>query len=114
MAVTQIRILGGAMADVPQSATAFAHREAPVLVVLITPFEDVAEAPVHEAWTHAFYEELRPRSVGVYSNFLEDEGEARVKEAYPGLTYQRLAEVKRRYDPTNLFRLNQNIRPVEA
>jgi FAD/FMN-containing dehydrogenase len=48
---------------------------------------------------------------GVYSNFLEDEGEARVREAYPGGTYDRLVEVKRRYDPQNVFRFNQNIQP---
>ena len=52
MAMTQIRILGGQMARVDADATAFAHREAPVMVALITPFEDPAELPVHEAWTH--------------------------------------------------------------
>jgi FAD/FMN-containing dehydrogenase len=115
VAMTQIRVLGGAMSAVPSSATAFAHRDATVMVTLITPFEDLTEASVHEAWTHEYYEALRPRAVGVYANFLEDEGEGRIREAYPGLTYQRLAEVKRRYDPTNVFQLNQNIRPsVEA
>jgi FAD/FMN-containing dehydrogenase len=113
-AMTQIRILGGAMARVPADATAFAHRDAKVMVIVLTPFEDPAEAPVHAAWTHEFYEALRPRSVGVYSNFLEAEGEARVREAYPEATYHRLAEVKRRYDPTNLFRLNQNIAPAAS
>ena len=47
----------------------------------------------------------------MYVNFLGDEGEARVREAYPGATWERLTAVKRRYDPTNLFRLNQNIPP---
>ena len=111
-AMTQIRILGGQMARVPSHATAFAYRDAKVMVVLITPFEDPAEAPVHAAWTHEFYEALRPRSTGAYANFLEDEGEHRVREAYPAPTYRRLAEIKRRYDPTNLFRLNQNIAPA--
>jgi hypothetical protein len=110
--MTQIRILGGAMARVPAGATAFAHREAPVMVVIITPFEDVAEAPLHQAFTQAYFEALRPRATGVYANFLEDEGEARIREAYPELTYRRLAQVKRDYDPSNLFRLNQNIRPA--
>jgi FAD/FMN-containing dehydrogenase len=113
VAMTQIRILGGAMARVPAGATAFAHRAAPVMVVIVTPFEDPTEEPVHAAWTQAFYEALRPGSVGVYANFLEAEGEARIREAYPELTYRRLAEVKRRYDPTNLFRLNQNIAPAQ-
>ncbi len=112
MAATQIRILGGAMARVASDATAFAHREATVLVAIITLFEDPADLPIHAAWTEAFYEELRPGAVGVYANFLEAEGEARIHEAYPDATYARLAEIKRRYDPTNLFRLNQNIRPA--
>ena len=59
-AMTQIRILGGAMARVGADETAFAHRDAKVLVVIITPFEDPAEAPVHAAWTQAYYEALRP------------------------------------------------------
>ncbi len=112
MAMTQIRVLGGAMGRVPSDATAFAHRDATVMVAMITPFEDVAERPVHEAWLTAYFEALRPGATGVYSNFLEDEGDARIREAYPTETYRRLVEVKRRYDPTNLFRLNQNIRPV--
>lgn len=114
MAMTQIRVLGGAMARVDDAATAFAHRDASVMVVLITGFEDPAEAPVHAAWTESYFEALRPRSTGVYSNFLEAEGEDRVHEAYPEATYRRLADVKRRYDPTNLFHLNQNIRPAVA
>ncbi len=112
IAMTQIRILGGAMARVDAEATAFAHRAAPVMVTIVTPFEDVTQAPIHAAWTHAYYEALRPRSMGVYSNFLEAEGEARIHEAYPERTYRRLADIKRRYDPTNLFRRNQNIVPA--
>ena len=112
-AITEIRILGGAMARVPADATAFAHRDARILVALITPFEDPAEAPVHEAWTQAYFEELASKSTGVYSNFLALEGEERIREAYPAATYDRLAEVKRAYDPANLFRLNQNITPAE-
>jgi FAD/FMN-containing dehydrogenase len=112
--MTQIRILGGQMARVAPDATAFAHRDAKVMVTIITSFEDPAEAPLHSAWTHAYYEALRPRSTGVYSNFLEVEGDARIREAYPDPTYRRLAEIKRRYDPTNLFRMNQNIVPAAS
>jgi FAD/FMN-containing dehydrogenase len=110
--MTQIRILGGAMARVRAGDTAFAHRDAGVMVIIITLFEDPAEAPVHQAFTEAYFEALRPGATGVYANFLEAEGEGRVHEAYPDLTYRRLAQVKRTYDPTNLFRLNQNIRPA--
>jgi FAD/FMN-containing dehydrogenase len=112
MAMTQIRVLGGAMARVPAEATAFAHRGAGVMIALLTVFPDASELPIHEAWTQSYFEELAPKATGVYSNFLADEGERRVREAYPSETYARLAEVKRRYDPTNLFRLNQNIRPA--
>jgi len=113
-AMTQIRILGGQMARVSADATAFAHRDARVMVTIITPFADPAEAAIHTGWTHAYYEALRPQATGVYSNFLEVEGEDRVREAYPDVTYRRLAEIKRRYDPTNLFRLNQNIAPAAS
>jgi len=82
------------------------------MVVLMTPFRDPAEAPIHQAFTQAYFEALRPAATGVYANFVADEGEARVHEAYPELTYRRLAQVKRAFDPTNLFRLNQNIRPA--
>jgi FAD/FMN-containing dehydrogenase len=113
--MTQIRILGGAMGRVPSSATAFAHRETEVMVAIISPFQDPADSDAVVAWTQAYVDELAPAARGVYSNFLEDEGDERIREAYPGLTYQRLSIVKRRYDPANLFHLNQNIRPsVEA
>ena len=111
MAVAQLRVLGGAMARVPVAATAFAHRERRVMVALGAVYERAEDGPQHEAWVSAFAEALRDGTPGVYVNFVGDEGEARVREAYPGDTWARLAEVKRRYDPTNLFRLNQNIQP---
>jgi hypothetical protein len=75
-------------------------------------YERAEEADVHEAWASAFAADLRQGDPGVYVNFLGDEGEGRIREAYPGSTWERLAAVKARYDPTNLFRLNQNIRPT--
>jgi FAD/FMN-containing dehydrogenase len=109
MAFTQIRVLGGAMADVPVDATAFAHRDAKVMVsILATHGEDRTTA---EAWVLNYFEALAPKTTGVYSNFLDAEGEGRVRAAYPSATYERLVDVKRRYDPSNLFRRNQNIRP---
>jgi len=109
MAVAQLRILGGAVARVPAEATAFAHRGRRVMATLGAVFERAGDRPEHEAWITAFNDGLRQGDAGVYVNFLGDKGEARVREAYPGPTWDRLAAVKRRYDPANLFRLNQNI-----
>jgi FAD/FMN-containing dehydrogenase len=112
MAVAQLRALGGAMARVPAEATAFAHRSRRVMVALGAVYEDAEESPAHEAWVTDFKEALSDGDSGVYVNFLGDEGEGRVREAYPGSTWERLAAVKASYDPTNLFRLNQNIPPA--
>ena len=73
------------------------------------PAEDGAP---HRAWVAGLWDEIRQFGAGVYSNFLGHEGEARVREAFPEETYARLAEVKRRYDPNNVFQFNQNIRPA--
>jgi hypothetical protein len=67
------------------------------------------EKAVHETWVTGFASALRQDDNGAYVNFLGDEGEAKVRMAYPGRTWEWLTEIKRRYDPTNLFRLNQNI-----
>jgi FAD/FMN-containing dehydrogenase len=111
MAVAQIRVLGEAMARVPSEATAFAHRKRRIMLALGAVYEQREEEAVHRAWVEAFAAALRQGDAGVYVNFLGEEGEERVREAYPGKTWERLAEIKTRYDPTNLFRLNQNIRP---
>jgi len=113
-AMVQLRVLGGAMADVPADATAFAQRDAAVMALVITPFEDPATEPAQRAWTESLHEALAAHDAGVYANFLEDEGEERIRAAYPAGTYERLADVKRRYDPRNLFHRNQNIRPARA
>jgi FAD/FMN-containing dehydrogenase len=111
MRVAQLRVLGGAMARVPVEATAFAHRQRRIMVNVATIYERPDEAELHEAWVTAFASALR-QGEGAYTGFLGDEGEARVHEAYPGSTWDRLAAIKRRYDPSNLFRLNQNIPPA--
>jgi FAD/FMN-containing dehydrogenase len=111
-AFVQIRVLGGAMARVPAADTAFAHRSAPIVVAIIDAYEDPASDAAELAWTEALHAALAPDASGVYSNFLQDEGEDRLRDAYPGGTYERLAAIKRRYDPTNFFHLNQNIRPA--
>jgi FAD/FMN-containing dehydrogenase len=111
MAVAQLRVLGGAMARVPAEDTAYPHRSRRVMVALGAVYERAEESPQHEAWVTDFAAALS-QGPGVYVNFLGDEGEARVREAYPGPTWDRLVKVKARYDPTNLFRLNQNIAPA--
>ncbi len=110
--LVQFRGLGGAMARVPAEATAFAHRQRRYFVAVIGLWLDPAEdAAVHEAWTAALWQQVRHEGRGVYVNFLEEEGPERIREAYPPTTYARLAEIKRTYDPENLFRFNQNVPP---
>ena len=74
-------------------------------------YEGPEDRRVREAWVSEFAAALRQDDDGAYVNFLSDEGQARVRAAYPGATWDRLTAVKARYDPTNLFRLNQNIPP---
>jgi hypothetical protein len=69
---------------------------------------------VHEAWTAALWRTIRHEGCGVYVNFLEVEGPDRVREAYPPATFARLAAIKWRYDPRNLFRFNQNVPPTPS
>ncbi len=107
-----LRGLGGALARVPEDATAFAHRRRRYFVSIIGLWLDAAEdASRHEAWTESLWETIRPEGQGVYVNFLQNEGPDRVRDAYPPATYARLAEIKHRYDPDNLFRFNQNVPP---
>ena len=111
LAVAQIRVLGGAMARVPVEATAFAHRNRRILAAVGAVYDHPEEVDVHEAWVTGFLAALRQGDAGTYVNFLGRDGETRIREAYPGSTWERLARVKARYDTTNLFRLNQNIPP---
>ena len=112
MRVAQLRVLGGATARVPADATAFSHRARRIMVNLGAVHASPDEAPVHEAWLDAFAESLRGENDDAYVNFLGDEGPERVRAAYPGETYDRLAAVKAEYDPDNLFCLNQNVQPA--
>jgi FAD/FMN-containing dehydrogenase len=113
MRVAQLRVLGGAMARVPVEATAFAHRRSRIMVNCAAICERPEEMPKHAPWVTGFAAALRQGDAGAYVNFLADEGAARVRAAYPGATWDQLAAIKRRYDPTNLFHLNQNIPPSE-
>jgi FAD/FMN-containing dehydrogenase len=104
--------LGGAISRLPVTATAATHRNAAFVLNIATNWTDIENSDRHMEWTRAFWSAMRPFSTGgVYVNFLsQDEGEDRVRAAY-GSNYERLVEVKSRYDPTNLFRMNQNIKP---
>ncbi len=112
MRVAQLRVLGGAMARVPAEATAFAHRGSRIMVNVAAFYDGPDDRPARERWVTDVAAELRQDDDAAYVNFLGAEGEARVRQAYPGATWDRLVEIKRRYDPGNLFRLNQNITPA--
>jgi hypothetical protein len=112
MRVAQLRVLGGAVARVPADATAYAHRSSRILVNLAAFYEGEQERIQRQAWVDDFATRLAQGDPGAYVNFVGDEGQARVRAAYPPATYERLAAVKRRYDPGNLFRLNQNVIPA--
>ncbi len=111
LAVAQLRVLGGAMARVPVDATAFAHRNSRIMVNVAALYERPEEKATHETWVTNFAAALRQSDNGAYVNFLGDEGEERIRAAYPGGTWDRLRAIKTQYDPTNLFKLNQNIPP---
>lgn len=105
---------GGASSLEPEGGTAFPHRLAQFDLVIGSSWIDKQEDERHISWTRNFWEAIQPYSSHkVYVNVLGVEGEERVKEAY-GKNYPRLSALKREYDPNNLFRLNQNIKPMEA
>ena len=108
----QLRVLGGAMARVPAEATAFAHRQAKIMAVVVNFYESEEDLPARRQWVANLSERLDQGVPGAYVNFVDDEGESGVRRAYPEATWARLAEVKARYDPSNLFRLNQNVPPA--
>lgn len=104
--------VGGAIARVNGSATAYPHRDANFDCFPVAIWDEAAEDAVNVQWARSVWEAVRPYSSGaVYANNLGDEGDERVKEAY-GDNYSRLASIKRQYDPDNFFRMNQNIAPA--
>jgi FAD/FMN-containing dehydrogenase len=112
MAACEIRVLGGAMARVPAAATAFAHRQSRIMINASAIYDpSSSERSEHAAWARDLLAELGDSAAGAYAGFLADEGEERVRAAYPVATFERLAAVKATYDPDNVFRLNQNIPP---
>ena len=104
----------GAAARVPKDATAWNYRDAKWAQVMVGVDPDPANKEKITKWTKDYFDAVHPFSAGgAYVNFMMDEGEDRVKATY-GANYQRLVEIKAKYDPTNLFRVNQNIKPSGA
>lgn len=106
--IAEFRVLGGAMARVPAEATAFAHRSSRIMASFIVQYENRGEAAIHNAWVSSAAADLDQGQGAVYVNFADN---GRLGDAYPKATLERLAAIKAKYDPTNLFRLNHNIAP---
>ncbi len=110
----QFRVMGGAVARVPEAATAFAHRGRAAMLNVVAGYEDPAESAEHQRWVDGIGGALSSGEGGAYVGFLGGDGPGRMREAYPAATWERLAELKRRYDPENLFRFNHNVPPQAA
>src|SRR5712691_3280605 len=91
----QLRVLGGAMARVPVEATAFAHRRSRIMVNCAALYERADQESVYGPWVSGFAAALKQSDEGAYVNFLTDEGLERIRAAYPGSTWDRLAAIKR-------------------
>ena len=99
------------MAAIPENASAFSHRDAPYIVNLVGTWQDPNENQKHIAWTKNSFLAIQKFAIGSYVNFLGEEGNERVKEAYGDKKFAELVALKKKYDPANTFRFNQNIRP---
>jgi FAD/FMN-containing dehydrogenase len=106
--------LGGEISRPGIATAAFGHRDALFDFAILTVWQERAEDAEHVAWARAFAAAMQPYATGVYVNNLGVEGADRVKAAYAPATYERLVALKDRYDPTNVFRLNQNVAPSHA
>jgi len=112
LTAVELRVLGGAISRVPIDATAFAHRQRKLLCSVVAAGFAEADTDRHRSWVQSLTGAIRNLAKGAYLNFLDAADEPRLHETYPDSTYRRLVEVKRRYDPTNLFHRNLNIRPA--
>ncbi len=112
LTVVLLQPLGGAYARVDEHATALSHRDAGWAYHALSAWPDPADTSVNRAWTEAFATALAPYGHGAaHPNYASDDAGDRVRGFYGGSTYERLVAVKRRWDPQNVFALNQNIRP---
>ena len=114
MKAVQLRALGGALARVPNDATAFSHRDRGLMVNVAAMYMDGGEKETHEAWVDGLADAIGKDGAGGYVGFLGEEDEETLRAAYPGGTWERLRGLKRRYDPDNLFHLNHNIPPADG
>ncbi|MBW1890401.1 MAG: FAD-binding oxidoreductase [Deltaproteobacteria bacterium] len=101
----------GAPSRVAEDETAFAHRNLPFVLNIHTRWREVADDEKCLQWARDFHESTQPFAQGVYVNFLSQEGEDRIKEAYTDAVWNRLVEIKNKWDPQNRFHMNQNIKP---
>jgi len=112
MKAVQLRVLGGAMGRVDNDATAFAHRNSRILANLVAFYNDPAEKEARQLWVDEFAKSIHQNDDGAYVAFLGEANEKDARRAYPGDTWNKLQEIKRKYDPDNIFRLNFNIPPM--
>ena len=114
MSEIHVHHFGGAVGQVPEDATAFGNRSAEFVLNILGRTPDAGGFAEAVDWARGCYDALEPYTTGgTYTNFMS-EGDDRLKEAYGQEKYERLVALKDRYDPTNLFRLNQNIAPSGA
>ena len=113
-----IECLGGAIARIGRDETAFAHRDVPYNFLILGAWENAEDDETNIAWARETWQALQPyASAGVYVNYLgqeADEGAERVRASYGHAQYDRLVALKTKYDPNNLFRMNQNIKPAKS
>jgi hypothetical protein len=105
--------MGGAVSRMGQNATAYNYREAQYNFLIVGIWNDVAEDARTIQWVRGLWQALQPFSTGnIYVNYESDVGVDRVQAAYGAAKYERLVALKNTYDPTNVFRLNANIKPT--
>jgi FAD/FMN-containing dehydrogenase len=113
LSVLVIEQMGGAVARVPRDATAFPNRDAAFNLAMVGRWTDPGERDTHVRWVRGVHDAVRPSALGAYVNYLGvGEGADRVRAAYGPEKFARLASLKRAYDPSNVFRFNQNIPPA--
>jgi FAD/FMN-containing dehydrogenase len=111
LSAIHIHQLGGAMRRVGDDATAFGHRDSAFALNIPSCWTEPAEKEKHVKWTREFFAAMQRFTSGAYVNFMSEDDGSRVREAYGESRYSKLVSVKKKYDPTNFFRMNQNISP---